>query len=90
MKIITPVILCGGHGTRLWPLSRRNYPKQFIDLNDGPTLFQKTINRLQLLNNKVFKINQILIVTNERYRYIVLQQLEEININIKWVLINYL
>ncbi len=87
MKIITPVVLCGGHGTRLWPLSRRNYPKQFIDLNDEPTLFQKTINRLQLLHSKVFKINEILIVTNERYRYIVLQQLEEININIEFRII---
>ena len=87
MKIITPVVLCGGHGTRLWPLSRRNYPKQFIDLDDGPTLFQKTINRLQLLHNKVFKINEILIITNERYRYIVLQQVEEININIKFRII---
>ena len=52
MKIITPVVLCGGHGTRLWPLSRRNYPKQFIDLNDGPTLFQKLSTDL-ILNNKV-------------------------------------
>ena len=87
MKIITPVVLCGGCGTRLWPLSRRNYPKQFIDLNDGPTLFQKTIKRLQLLHNKFFKIHEVLIVTNEKYRYLVLQQLEEIEINFKFRII---
>jgi len=46
---ITPVILCGGSGTRLWPLSRADYPKQFIKLEDNITLFQKTINRIKLL-----------------------------------------
>jgi len=42
---ITPVILAGGHGTRLWPLSRKAMPKQFADLNGGPTLFQETVRR---------------------------------------------
>lgn len=40
-----PVILCGGTGTRLWPLSRQYYPKQFIDLGDGRTLFGLTLSR---------------------------------------------
>ncbi|MEM9043204.1 MAG: mannose-1-phosphate guanylyltransferase/mannose-6-phosphate isomerase [Pseudomonadota bacterium] len=44
--LITPVILCGGSGTRLWPLSRRTYPKQFSNLLDGDTLFQQTVTRV--------------------------------------------
>ena len=87
MKIITPVILCGGSGTRLWPLSRTNYPKQFIKFNDDFTLFQKTIIRLQLLSNKFFSINEVLIMTNEKNRYLVLEQLEKININLKFRII---
>ena len=87
MKIITPVILCGGSGTRLWPLSRTNYPKQFIKFNDDFTLFQKTIIRLQLLSNKFFSINEVLIMTSENNRYLVLEQLEKININLKFRII---
>ena len=87
MKMITPVILCGGSGTRLWPLSRTNYPKQFIKINDDFTLFQKTIIRLQLLSNKFFSINEVLIMTNEKNRYLVLEQLEKININLKFRII---
>ncbi|MDC0415220.1 mannose-1-phosphate guanylyltransferase/mannose-6-phosphate isomerase [Gammaproteobacteria bacterium] len=87
MKIITPVVLCGGSGTRLWPLSRTNYPKQFIKFNDDFTLFQKTIIRLQLLNNKFFSIDEVLIMTNEKCRYLVVEQLEKININLKFRII---
>ena len=87
MITITPVILCGGCGTRLWPLSRTNYPKQFVDFNDDLTLFQKTFNRVKLLNNKFFKIKEVLIVTNEKHRYLALKQLEKININLKFRLI---
>ena len=87
MKIITPVILCGGSGTRLWPLSRTNYPKQFIKFNDDFTLFQKTIIRLQLLSNRFFSIDEVLIITNEKNRYLVLEQLEKINVNVKFRII---
>ncbi|MEO0830108.1 MAG: sugar phosphate nucleotidyltransferase, partial [Pseudomonadota bacterium] len=44
--MIYPVILCGGSGTRLWPSSRRSYPKQFIDFFGGSSLFQITLKRL--------------------------------------------
>lgn len=49
MPSIVPVILCGGSGTRLWPLSRQTYPKQFIDLGEGRTLFGDTISRVRRL-----------------------------------------
>ena len=42
---IRPVILCGGSGTRLWPLSRTKYPKQFVELDKGHTLFRDTLRR---------------------------------------------
>lgn len=45
MSDIVPVILCGGSGTRLWPLSRETYPKQFVDLGAGRTLFKDTVAR---------------------------------------------
>jgi mannose-1-phosphate guanylyltransferase/mannose-6-phosphate isomerase len=43
---ITPILLAGGEGKRLWPLSRKNYPKQFIDVKDGINLFQNTLQRI--------------------------------------------
>ena len=43
---ITPLLLCGGSGTRLWPLSRKSYPKQFVPLLGETTLFQSTAQRL--------------------------------------------
>ena len=45
---ITPILLAGGEGKRLWPLSRKNYPKQFIDVKDGINLFQNTLQRIGL------------------------------------------
>ena len=46
MQQITPVILCGGSGSRLWPLSRKSYPKQFVPLVGDKTLFQNSSERL--------------------------------------------
>ena len=76
---ITPVILCGGNGTRLWPLSRQKYPKQFIKLFEKQTLFQQTIKRIVSLNQNSCKVNEFLIVTNAEHRFLVIDQLEEIN-----------
>ena len=74
---ITPVILCGGSGTRLWPLSRRAFPKQFLILSGKTTLFQQAVERLQALKNASVSINDTLIVTNEEHRFLVLDQLRE-------------
>jgi len=71
--MIVPVILSGGSGTRLWPLSRSEYPKQFINLINESTLFQDTINRLPE------DIENPLIVCNEQHRFIVAEQLRQID-----------
>ena len=78
MTKIFPVILCGGSGTRLWPLSRAGFPKQFLVLsgNDsGKSLFQESIERLNQLIG--VDLDQTLIVTNEEHRFLALDQLRE-------------
>ena len=74
---ILPVILCGGSGSRLWPLSRSSYPKQYLDLiaNNDKTLLQMTIDRL-----KGIEINPPVLICNEEHRFIAAEQLREINI----------
>ena len=74
---ITPVILCGGSGIRLWPLSRSAFPKQFLVLSGKTTLFQQAVERLQSLKNLSTTLSDILIVTNEEHRFLVLDQLRE-------------
>ncbi len=69
---MTNVILCGGSGTRLWPVSRENLPKQFLKMFDGKSLFQLTVNR-----NRDFSGNFI-IVSNEKQYFMALDQLDEI------------
>ena len=71
--MIAPVILSGGSGTRLWPLSRKLYPKQFISLVNETTLFQDTITRLP--ND----VSSPLIICNEEHRFIVAEQLRQVN-----------
>lgn len=77
MHHITPVILCGGSGTRLWPLSRSAFPKQFLVLSGKTTLFQQAVARLQNLQSQNIQLNENLIVTNEEHRFLVLDQLRE-------------
>jgi mannose-1-phosphate guanylyltransferase/mannose-6-phosphate isomerase len=77
---ITPVILCGGSGTRLWPLSRQHYPKQFLKLVGDSTLFQQSVSRAIALHNNDIQIEEILIVTNENHRFLVLEQLDELKL----------
>jgi len=73
---ITPVILAGGKGTRLWPVSREDMPKQFCKLNEGLSLFQSTLVRVQ--NSSRF--NRPVIVTGSSYVGTVRQQLKELSI----------
>ena len=80
--MIYPVILCGGSGTRLWPLSRKSYPKQFAPLLGKETLFQSSARRL---SGPEFAAP--IIVTGSEFRFIVTQQLAEIGITPSAVLI---
>ena len=76
---IVPLILCGGSGTRLWPLSRESYPKQFLSIKKGDkfSLLQKTITRILTLKN----IQKPILVCNEEHRFIVAEQMRELNID---------
>ena len=76
---ITPVILCGGTGSRLWPLSRSAYPKQFVTLTGSESLFQQAVMRVSQLRTIDFNINDTLVVTNEEHRFIALEQLQQLN-----------
>jgi len=83
---VYPVILCGGSGARLWPLSRSGFPKQFLVLSgddSGYSLFQQAVERLNTLgdgnqNLSGIEIGKTLIVTNEDHRFLVLDQLREL------------
>ena len=77
---ITPIILCGGSGSRLWPLSRSSYPKQFLTFTEKKTLFQQAFKRICQLKNPLIKFNDALVVTNEEHRFLVLEQLREIDV----------
>jgi len=70
---ITPVILSGGSGTRLWPLSRESYPKQFLQIFDGLSLFQRTCDRV---NKNLF--TPPLVLANHAHRFLIQEQLEEL------------
>ena len=63
---INALILAGGSGTRLWPLSRSSHPKQFLELNDRQTLIQSTVERLSNLN-----IKEITTICNDNHRFFV-------------------
>ena len=76
LKII-PVILCGGSGTRLWPLSRAGFPKQFLVLSGTTSLFQQAIQRVNGLAAEDIAVGDTLIVTGEEHRFLALDQLRE-------------
>ncbi len=74
MAQLQPVILSGGSGSRLWPLSRRAYPKQFLALVDDATLLQSTAARLDQLGDDIEVLPPV-IVCNEVHRFLVAEQL---------------
>ena len=80
-SIICPVILAGGSGTRLWPLSRQDYPKQLLRLGGTGTLLQDTARRLDPIDDsgQMADVMSPLVITNEEHRFLVLEQLDEID-----------
>ena len=85
---IIPVILCGGTGTRLWPLSRASFPKQFIDLSNdsNKSLLQQTQERIKLLENS----ERPILICNEEHRFIVAEQMREINVHPMSLFLNHI
>jgi mannose-1-phosphate guanylyltransferase/mannose-6-phosphate isomerase len=78
MHQVVPVILCGGSGTRLWPLSRAGFPKQFLVLSGTTSLFQQAVERVNQLGAADITVGRTLVVTNEVHRFLSLEQLREI------------
>ena len=87
MALVIPVILCGGSGTRLWPLSRAGFPKQFLALSgsgSNQSLFQEAVTRLNGIGQSKasagdIQLGSTLVVTNEEHRFLVLDQLRELD-----------
>ena len=74
--MIIPLILSGGSGTRLWPISRKNLPKQFLSLAGSETLFQQTVQRALRLQDVAAPI----VVASDGHRFLAAEQLKELNI----------
>ena len=78
--LVQPVIMAGGSGTRLWPLSRAGFPKQFLVLSGNTSLFQQAVARLQALGGQDTTLAQPVVVGNEEHRFLVLDQLREMKV----------
>ena len=85
MTGITPILLAGGSGTRLWPLSRKSYPKQFSTLLGDETLFQSSAKRL--VSSQAVQFDTPITITNSDFRFIVIEQLQGADIDPGAVLI---
>lgn len=74
--LVTPIILCGGAGSRLWPASRESYPKQFLPLAGEQTLLQATVLRV----SDPARFSAPIVITNNEHRFIVAEQLDQIGV----------
>lgn len=86
-NLIQPVVLCGGSGTRLWPLSRAGFPKQFLCLTGTKSLFQQAVQRVMGLSTDELKVAKPLIVTGEEHRFLAAEQLREVGIEMSAALL---
>jgi mannose-1-phosphate guanylyltransferase len=78
---IVPVVLCGGSGTRMWPMSRTQYPKQFLNLTGDASLLQKTLQRLEFLSQPG------ILVCNQDHRFLVAEQMRTQGYSAKRILL---
>ncbi len=83
---LCPVILAGGGGTRLWPLSREHYPKQFLSLFDNYSLLQNTLSRLDGLS-QVIDVCDPIVICNEEHRFLVAEQCAQIKKNVNKIIL---
>jgi mannose-1-phosphate guanylyltransferase/mannose-6-phosphate isomerase len=79
---VTPVLLCGGSGTGLWPLSRAGFPKQFLSLTGHESFFQQAALRLVSMGADDIKVAKLLIVLGEEHRFLASEQLREAGIEL--------
>src|SRR5258707_2751581 len=79
---IIPVIMCGGAGTRLWPVSRESMPKQFVSLVGSQSTFQQVLDRISDPN----LFARPIIITNAEFRFVVAEQLRECGVDADIVL----
>jgi mannose-1-phosphate guanylyltransferase / mannose-6-phosphate isomerase len=77
---ICPVILAGGSGTRLWPLSRTGFPKQFLCFDGSSSLFQQAVMRLVAISKRLDGVVSPMVVGNEEHRFLILEQLRELGV----------
>ena len=87
MVNVVPVVLCGGSGTRLWPLSRTGFPKQFLCLTGNESLFQQAAHRLASLGNANIQVANPVIVSGEDHRFLASEQLRESGIELGFALL---
>jgi mannose-1-phosphate guanylyltransferase/mannose-6-phosphate isomerase len=78
--LVQPVVMAGGGGTRLWPLSRAGFPKQFLALGGKETLFQAAVARLQGLSDAGFSLAPPVVVGNDEHRFLIQEQLRELGL----------
>lgn len=76
---VIPVILSGGSGTRLWPLSCSEYPKQYLNIKGSDSTFEQTVKRISKLSEIEDKISKTIVVGSEKNRYIIENQLKNID-----------
>lgn len=86
MNILSPVILAGGGGTRLWPLSREHYPKQFLSFNSEYSMLQQSMLRIFQLKAG-FTIQNPVLICNEEHRFLVAEHARQMNINPKEIIL---
>ena len=86
MITVVPVILCGGSGSRLWPLSRNGFPKQFLALAGNESLFQQTVMRASKIGHLDITTTKPVIVTNEEHRFLAVEQLRELDTQASFLL----
>ncbi|MCM2347033.1 MAG: mannose-1-phosphate guanylyltransferase/mannose-6-phosphate isomerase [Acidovorax soli] len=84
IQAITPVILCGGSGTRLWPLSRKSFPKQFVPLIDGKSLLQLTLERVAHISPEAR--TNTLCVAAEDHRFLVAEAMHAASVGMSVIL----
>ena len=82
-RLVVPVVLAGGQGTRLWPLSRSARPKQFLPLTGQTSLFQQTLQRV----SDVQRYTAPIVVTNAEYRFIVAEQAAEMGVPLSCIML---